>query len=147
MGRSIGKEKDDFQKRTEQQHLPEKPPSGSESKLLTAKSRTPAGVSWKPQLAPMSGHLFPAALPLYHPSELCAKHNAPFKTGFREKGLLDFWFLLEICVLPGGDDVLAQLVVSAALPALLRGVQQHEHGGEERRSQSSGELFETSPSG
>ena len=112
-GPSIGKEKDDFQKRTEEQHLPEKPPSGSESKLLTAKSRTPAGVSWKPQLAPMSGHLFPAALPLYHPSDLCAKHNAPFRTSLREKGLLDFWFkLLEICVLPGGDDVVAQLVVS-----------------------------------
>ena len=96
----------------------------------------------------MSGHLFPPALPLYHPSELCAKHNAPFRTSLREKGVLDFWFkLLEICVLPGGDDVLAQLVVSAALPALVRGVQQHGHGGEERRSQSSGELFETSPSG
>ena len=136
----LGK-RDDFQKRTEEQHLPEKPPSGSESKLLTAKSRTPAGVSWKPQLAPMSGHLFPAALPLYHPSELCAKHNAPFRTSLSEKGLLDFWFkLLEICVLPGGDDVLAQLVVSAPVPALLRGVQQHEHGGEERGSQSSGEL-------
>ena len=144
MGPSIGKEKDDFQKRTEQQqNLAEKPPSGSESKLLTAKSRTPAGVSWKPQLAPMSGHLFPAALPLYHPSELCAKHNAPFRTSLSEKGLLDFWFkLLEICVLPGGDDVLAQLVVSAPVPALLRGDQQHEHGGEERRPQSSGELFE-----
>ena len=35
--------------------------------------------------------------------------------------------------------MLAQLVVSAALPALLRGVQQH--GGEERGAQSSGELF------
>ena len=64
--------------------MSEKPPSGSESKLLTAKSRTPAEVSWKPQLAPMSGHLFPAALPLYHPSELCAKHNAPFRTSLRE---------------------------------------------------------------
>ena len=73
----------------------------------------------------MSGHLFPAALPLNHPSELCAKHNAPFRTGLSEKGLLDFWFLLEICVLPGGDDVLAQLVVSAAVPALVRGDQQH----------------------
>ena len=84
-GPSIGKEKDDFQKRTEQQQLPEKPPSGSESKLLTAKSRTPAGVSWKPQLAPMSGRLFPAALPLYHPSELCAKHNATFRTSLLEQ--------------------------------------------------------------
>ena len=43
--------------------------------------------------------------------------------------------------------MLAQLVVSAAVPALVRGVQQHEHGGEERGAQSSGELFETSPSG
>ena len=104
MGPSIGKEKDDFQKRTEEQHLPEKPPSGSESKLLTAKSRTPAGVSWKPQLAPMSGHLFPAALPLYHPSELCAKHNAPLRTGLSEKGSKD-GTVTALGALIGADEV------------------------------------------
>ena len=43
-----------------------------------------------------------------------------------------------ISILPGGDDVRAQPLVVAAIPALLRGIK--PHNGEEWRTQSAGEL-------